>query len=185
MLTLSIDVGILHLASTVVDVIPGTIPSVKTCALRSIGCAKDSMQRLIHKLLQTIRDNTDDLCPVDLEKVVIEQQNGCKATKNFALSAVLFAYYTELAYQRNQNIIVQFVNPLNKFKKLQQIQGVPGVSDLTHQIKNTKGTALKRLSVQMATALATHWNCTVFLDKLSSVVKKDDICDSFLQGVLS
>lgn len=183
-LTLGIDVGTLHMAATLAEVNPGQTPIIKACTLCRIGSPKDPMEVLIRSLHATIQARADELCPQGLGRVVCEQQLGMAAPKNFALSAVLYSYYTQLAEQRQQHIEVVFCNPRRKFKVLATLKDVPGVSEHSERIKSTRGSKLKALSIEMATALAKHWNAQVFLDKRYSVIKADDLGDSALMATL-
>ena len=183
-LTLGIDIGIVHLAATLAEVVSGQPPVIKSCSLLRIGSAKDPINLLIQSLHRAMQAKAAELCPAGLQRVVLEQQCGLKASKNFALSAVLFSYYTHLSELRQQHIEVVFCNPRRKFKMLAALQGVPGVSEHSDRIKAAKGTALKALSVEMATALARHWGAEVFLTARYNAIKADDLSDACIMSTL-
>lgn len=183
-LTLGIDIGILHLAATLANVVEGQPPQVLCCSLLRIGAAKDRIETLIKSLHAVLHSRQQALCPPGLERVVIEQQLGMKAVKNYTLSAILFSYYVDVGTRNNRPIDVAFVNPRAKFKIMSELQGIPGVSEHSARIRDSKGTALKKLAIEMSTALAKHWGSTVFLDKMARVIKQDDVADSFCMATL-
>lgn len=174
MATLAFDVGIVNMALCVSE-----NNMVRYCDVFLIGKPKDPLNGLINTLLQQLRARQESIGSVT--RIVIEQQLGRAATKNFALSAVLFAYFSD---HFHGVATVEFVSPRKKFKILATLCGVPGISERSEEFKTTRGPGLKKLAVQASKALAEHNNDMYFLSKLALLKKKDDCSDSHLQSLL-
>jgi hypothetical protein len=187
MLTLGIDIGIHNFSGSLVtaEPTPDAQGSKKTIAsfVISLGDRKDPIDKLLTALTQKIQDMNDVFNHPELGRVIIEQQLGLQATKNYAISSAVYMHYANLRLTR-ASLQIQFSNPRCKFTKLSKIENVPGVTEHSARIRATKGPHLKKLSVEMASALATHWQDAVFLEYLASLPKKDDVCDSWLMAAL-
>jgi hypothetical protein len=184
MLTLGIDIGIHNFSGCLVttDAVNGTKSTVSAFVI-SLGDRKDPIDKLLTQLSCKIREMSGVFEHPDLARVVIEQQLGLQATKNYAISAAIFMHYADLRISRPA-LQVGFSNPRRKFTVLSKMQDAPGITEHAARIKAAKGPQLKRLSVELATVLATSWQDTVFLDYLNSLAKKDDVCDSWFLGML-
>ncbi len=183
-LTLGIDVGIINLAACLADVSPGEPPRVIDCINFRIGNPKDSINDLLKTLVHSIAQRADTMEPSALRRVVVEQQLGKTATKNYALSAALLCYYESLSFRRGGEISVTSVNPRKKFKLLAQMDDVRCLDIIRDDLRTARGPALKKLAIKAADLLAEHWQCTVFIDKTRNMKKRDDISDSYLYSIL-
>lgn len=143
-----------------------------------IGKAKDPLAVLITALVQKLKQLQENHQGVN--RILLEQQLGRSATKNFALSSVLYSYFID----HIPGAVVEFVNPRRKFKILSTMEGVPGITDRSEDFKTTRGPALKKLAVEACKALALHHNDVVLLQKLQQLKKLDDISDAALYAML-
>jgi hypothetical protein len=174
MVTLAFDIGISNMALCVAQ-----DNRVRFCDVFSIGSPKDPLNILISNLVKELRLREHSIGHVDA--VLIEQQLGRAATKNFALSAVLYSYFRD---HFEETTIVKFVNPRQKFKKLSEMKDVPGIFEREEEFKNTRGPKLKKLAVDASIALATHYKDENYLQKLQTLKKKDDLADSALMSLV-
>lgn len=182
-MTLGIDVGIINMAASLADVSPGQPPVVIDCINFRIGSPKDSINDLLKTLVHAIAERADTMEPPGLQRVVIEQQLGRAATKNYALSASLLCYYEALSHRRGGEISVTSVNPRRKFKILSAMD-LRCLDIIRDDLKTARGPALKKLAVKAADLLAEHWQCTVFIENTRDMKKRDDVADSFAYAVL-
>jgi hypothetical protein len=173
MATLAFDIGIVNMALCVSE-----HRIVRYCNVFAIGRPKDPLDILIRQLLIALQEQEQAIGCV--AHVRIEQQLGRAATKNFALSAVLFAYFTKHCPHAD----VQFVSPRKKFKELAQMQDVPGISERSEEFKATRGPKLKKLAVEASRALAAHVGDDQYLKRLAAQKKKDDMADSHVMSLL-
>jgi hypothetical protein len=180
MSVLGFDIGIINFSGCLVTRADN---KTRSAFVLNIGERKDPLEKILTSLASKMNEMRDVFAPPDLIRVVIEQQLGIHATKNFAISAALYMYYADLRLNKPELEIV-FSNPRRKFTLLSQMEDVPGVSEHYSKIKSTKGPQLKRLSVEMSTALATLVDDRVFLDYMNSSKKKDDISDAWLMATL-
>jgi hypothetical protein len=171
MRVISFDIGCINFAHCLVDTDPK--PHVVCMGKRNIGDAKSPMCALIdgmHAYLDSIPTMHDPHC----DRIVIEQQNGHTAPKNFALSTALYSFFQAKFPGR-----VVFVNPRVKFTRLALM---PEMSEYRDEIVKARGPALKKLSIKCATHLAEVWNCDVARTAIREAIKKDDISDCLLMA---
>lgn len=184
MLTLGIDIGIHNFSGCLTSSADENgVKSTINAFVISLGDRKDPIDKILSQLALKTREMNHVFEHPDLGRVVIEQQLGMQATKNYAISAAIYMFYANLQLNR-PTLIVTFANPRRKFTILSKMQNVPGISEHAARIKATKGPQLKRLAIEMASTLATHWHDTIFLEYLASLAKKDDVCDSWLLSTL-
>lgn len=179
----SFDIGIINMSYCVAEISAcGEAPSIVACRVFRIGDMKDTLAVLIHnmvKILHTTPEVNDQI-----EDVLIEQQIATRASRNTSLAAAVFAYYEQLRARGHANLNkIAFVNPRSKFKVLYN-SDIPCIEPFKTEIKEARGPALKKLAIKMATLLAEHWECHVFLDALRAAKKKDDMSDVFMYATL-
>jgi hypothetical protein len=183
MLVLGIDVGIINLAACLAEVNAGQPAKVVDCLNLRIGNPKDSINDLIKRLVHAIHEHSATMIPDGLQKVVIEQQLGRVATKNYALSAALLAFYESASLRGGGLLEVTTQNPRNKFKKLSQMD-LPCLDLIRSELITSRGKELKKLSIKAADLVAEAWECQVFIDKTRGMKKRDDVSDALLYAVL-
>ena len=173
MSTLAFDVGTVNMCLCVAE-----HGHVRHWSLFSIGAKNDPLAKLIEQLLAVLQQQAESIGRV--QHVRIEQQLGRAATKNFALSAAIFAY----CLMKYPDADTQYVNPRRKFKLLGAMTDVPGISERSEEILNTRGRSLKKLAVELSKALAEHNDDTPYMLQLASLSKKDDLSDCHLMACL-
>jgi len=179
MRVVAFDVGIVNFAFCIADIELDCNPSILACANARIGNAKDPIAVLITNLATFLNENKIILQD-KIEIVKIEQQVAMKASKNQSLSAALYMFYKDLMLTDNSTVReVQFVNPRAKFKQLRACP-LAILDPFRDILKETRGPALKKLSIQLATLVSEHWNCEIAIDALKNAKKKDDISDCLL-----
>jgi hypothetical protein len=177
MIVLAFDIGIVNLAVCVSQGEKGSVPTVLHSRTYCIGRSTDPMDALIRSLIVTMDNDGDVFYPVGITRVVIEQQLGCSAPKNYALSSVVYALYARAG------IDVRFASPREKFKALAVLaRSEPVIAHF--DFCGARGKALKKLSVDAATILADRWGAQVFIDAIANTKKKDDLADSFAMSAL-
>jgi hypothetical protein len=172
MRVLAFDIGSINFAYCLVEM-GDEPPRVVSMGKRTLGASTDCMSVLIDSM-QVFVESLSEVCTPPWERVIIEQQNGRTAPKNFALSTALYSYYQRLAPGR-----VVFVNPRVKFTRLAQR---PEMESVRAEILDTRGAALKNLTVKCATMLAETWGCPVAAAGIRGAIKKDDVSDALLMA---
>lgn len=168
---IAIDIGVRNFA---VCRIHGT--TVTYCNKFAIGTTKQPMNELIDCLIRKFEAEPGTFLEVD--EVVIEQQKGHLAVKNFALSTAVYAFYT------SRHVSTRFENPTVKFKKLKDLKKSCEISALENLDFEQKGKALKKLAIEAAAVLANHYDHTVYNTAVGLNRKVDDLADSFLMAIL-
>ena len=170
---LSFDVGCINFAYCLMETTP--TPRVLECGKKRLGDARTPIDRLIGEMHRYLSATPATAPPAQWDAVLIEQQVGRSSPKNYGLGAALYMYYVGFT-----GVDLQFVCPRTKFTKLARCDDVPGIVEMRGELRAARGKALKALSIKCTRILAAHWGCDVLEEKLRTVIKKDDIADSFL-----
>lgn len=182
MRVLAFDIGICNLAWCVADVSPDSSPNIINCSNIRIGNAKDPIAELLASLVVVLNEKCT-LLQENINTVVIEQQVALKASKNQSLSAALFMFYANLRLTSSVLENVRFSHPRAKFKKVLELS-LEVLDPFRKELKEARGPALKKLSVQVTKVLLLHWQCSDAYTQLCVAKKKDDIADSVLLACL-
>jgi hypothetical protein len=174
MKVIAFDIGIINFCACLVDH-SGGVPKTIKCEVTKLGERKDPLNTILNAMVATLNSDPDFYFGADV--VLIEQQLGMVATKNFAISSALYAVYKT----RDINSNVKFLNPRKKFTEASTYD-VPGIDG--PRIRKTRGPALKKLSVEISGAFSQYWNDEVMKDTLTNHKKKDDVSDCFLMAAL-
>jgi len=169
---LAIDIGIKNFA---VCRVQGQ--NVTYCNKFAIGTTKQPMNELIDTLIRLF-ENEPLIFLEGINRVVIEQQKGHLAVKNFALSTAVYAIY------QSRHIIVEFENPTVKFKKLKALKATGEIMGLENLDFDQKGKALKKLAIETASVLAVHHGHAVYNSAVGLNKKLDDLADCYLMAIL-
>jgi hypothetical protein len=114
--------------------------------------------------------------------VVIENQPSFKNPRMKSIASTLYDYYLIRGIIdkkiTNSNIsIVKFLSPLNKLKIINEDDN----NELNNVNENKKYKLIKNLGIKYCVDYLKHDN--KWLEFLNNHKKKDDLCDSFLQGL--
>jgi hypothetical protein len=115
---------------------------------------------------------------LQVDEVLIENQPTLKNPIMKNIASLMFGYFVLNGLMENKIKHVKFVSPLNKLKIDKQItENVLGKLTKKHEIK----AATKKLGIIYTQILLK--NDKKSLNMLLEHAKKDDMCDSFLQGM--
>jgi hypothetical protein len=132
----------------------------------------------VAKIQLTLIKRLDQLLPMflshSIEQVLVENQPAFKNPKMKSISSTLFDYFMIRCIVdrplNNKINLVRFLSPSNKLKV-----------NKDNTIEVTKYKLTKKLAITYTVQLlATHEHWLNFMQRKS---KKDDLCDSFLQGL--
>ena len=150
----------------------GKINKIKKTKLKSI-----SVQTIIIRLIEKL-DTLPQLLQVD--KVIIENQPSIKNPRMKTIASALLTYFTMrgiIDKKGNSQIDeVLFMCPSNKLK----VDNDNTIKILSKTKENQKYKLTKSLGIKYCKQLIKHDKNN--LEFLNSHKKKDDLCDSFLQG---
>lgn len=154
------------------------VKKIRAKKVTVVNCTKQPMQELAEKLFSKLDTNHPEFMKVD--NVIIENQPSLRNPTMKTLSAILYSYFVIRGItdkERMQSTIqeIRFVSPSNKLKidrKTTEI--VLGNND--DKSKAYKMT--KKLGIKYCSAIISQED----LELLNTYKKKDDLCDSFLQG---
>lgn len=181
---LAFDIGVCNFAYCIADINSnGEPPVIVKCANSRIGNAKDPIAILITNMAEFLHTHKSILQD-DIHSVIIEQQVALKASKNQSLSAALYMYYANLIATQHPTLTeVRFVNPRAKFKKIAELP-YEVLDPYRTQLKEARGSSLKKLSVDVVKILLVHWKCFAAYETVCSAKKADDLADSLLYSCL-
>lgn len=172
---LSFDVGIKNLSFTHFETHAqqGTrILDWQNISVTEENCKKIKLDTLTECMLNTLIQIFDETFETDI--VLIENQPMLKNGNMKTMAVVIYTYFNVQRLQYGHIREVKFISASNKLKclKSQELE-----STLKEQYKDRK-----KLGVEIA-KLYLPIICPERLDWFTSQKKKDDVCDSFCQGI--
>lgn len=213
MIVVSFDIGIKNLAYSIIVASQDTKTNVdKYNILKSITlqewhkidlqCNKYDLESISHNLLEVldniVYNEIDDIQTQEVH-VVIENQPALKSPTMKSIQIVIYTYFNTLCKYMNLSMIIKLISAKSKLKYIETFNefsqymneeqnkyvNLQHVSKVRRVPKEKQGYAKnKNDSVQF-----TRWLFNNILQddlhkgELESIKKKDDICDSFLQGL--
>lgn len=151
------------------------VKKIKSKKVSVTSCNKQPIQELAEKLFSKLDKEFDNL--KDIDKVLIENQPSFINPTMKTLSAFLYSYFVVRGItdgKMKSDVEVKFVSPSNKLKVNEN--NTDNVLKGGAKEKIYKMT--KKLGVKYCTALICEKDKLI----LEKYKKKDDMCDSFLQG---
>lgn len=168
---LAIDIGIINCAFCLTEFDEGEIPAVIFCECIAFGRYKDGIDIILKGIHIKMQELHSVLSTAD--HVTIEQQVGNKSNKNFSIGCVIYYHFI------NMSKSVTFMNPKVKFNYVKSLD-ISAINELL----TTEQANKKKLSVQIATVLADHYNLTIFKQTLVKYKKKDDVSDAMIMSLV-
>jgi hypothetical protein len=152
------------------------------------NCNKQPIQFLTEKLFEKL-DKESSFLSVD--DILIENQPALRNPTMKTISSILYSYFVIRGITDKQNTnsnisLVKFVSPSNKLKI--DKEQTDEIIDKESIIKNKKKASVKeQKTIYNLTKNLGIKYCAALIDEkdrkiLDSYKKKDDMCDSFLQG---
>lgn len=125
-------------------------------------------------------DSKKELFLKGINMVLIENQPTFKNPTMKAISDTIYAWFIIrgiIDKNINNSTVtnIKFISPSNKLKQF-------GQEEIKNADGNKKYKITKKLSIENTNKILTHYEMNNWIDKLNKFDKKDDLCDSFLQG---
>jgi hypothetical protein len=143
----------------------------KKISFKKTQCNKQPIFELSSNLFSKLDSNKNFLL---VDEVLIENQPSIRNPTMKTISMLLYSYFMIKGIFNNVITNVKFISPSNKLKINKNITEI----FLNGNKDKKKYTITKKLGILYCSALITDENKT----KLLTHKKKDDLCDSFLQG---
>jgi hypothetical protein len=153
-----------------------------------VNCNKQPLSDLTEKLYRKLDNETSFL---EVNDVLIENQPGLRNPTMKTIASILFGYFHLRGIIDKEKIksnieFIKFISPSNKLKiDKEKTNKVINKDDI---IKNNENVTVKekRVIYDLTKNLGKEY-CKALIDEndrkiLDSYKKKDDLCDSFLQG---
>ncbi len=171
------DIGVCNFAWCVADVNEGSNPVIIQLNNCRIGNAKDPIAVLMHSMAAVLHQHKSTVQD-GIQNVRIEQQVTLRASKNQSLSAALYMFYASLQAAGHVSLqSVEFVHPRAKFKKALALPYAV-LDPFRTDLKQARGPALKKISVNVTKVLLQHWHCDEAYAQICAAKKQDDLADS-------
>lgn len=111
-----------------------------------------------------------------IDRVIIENQIGPLANKMKTIQGMLVQYFV----MKNSSINIDFINASNKLKGIGNLKCVETIENINKIDYKQR----KKISILACLEIInTNCNLQVWQDFVKTHTKKDDLCDSFLQGL--
>ncbi len=119
----------------------------------------------------------------DIDLVLIENQPTTINPTMKTISVLLMGYFVSLNLKENKNMKIEFISPSNKLKVNEKkeifIEKTKCLKSNIAEGANKKYKMTKKMGIEYTKLLLDD---NKWLDYLLTHTKKDDLCDSFLQG---
>lgn len=205
MIILSFDIGIKNLAYAIIKyepnkIVENTVEDKKYKILNQITlqewhkidlqCSKYDLDEISNNLLEVldriVYEELDDIHCDDLH-VVIENQPALKSPTMKSIQIMIYTYFNTIKKYNNMSLKTKLISAKSKLKYINSFTEFAtyiNTINANSSNKTKKGYAKnKDDSIQFTNWLLRTINDNAHLEQLNNINKKDDVCDSFLQGM--